>query len=356
MADISSRISQATAQAEQLKSQIRANKVAACNKQLADEMNDLPNMTKVSLSCKRTLKGHQGKIYSMHWAADKPELVSAGQDGVLIVWDGLSANKTHAIPLRCPWVMSTCISPSGTYVASGGLDNIVSVFNLSSDEFPLPPVRELEGHNAQLTGMRFVNDKQLLSSAGDRKVIFWDVEGDKIITEFEEHRNDVSSISLSPDMNSFVSGSVDRTSKLFDIRAGRISQITFDAHDGDVNCVQFHPSGYAFAAGEERNVARLFDIRAGVCLSQYRVGNNNFEAGVTSICFTRSGRCMLASYEDDGQTKRGGGILRCWDALKGNQVNDIKAHKDQWISSVGLSGDGMAICTASWDTFLKIWA
>ena len=39
------------------------------------------------------LSGHLAKIYAMHWASDSRNLVSASQDGKLIVWDSYSTNK-----------------------------------------------------------------------------------------------------------------------------------------------------------------------------------------------------------------------------------------------------------------------
>lgn len=55
-------------------------------------------------------------------------LVSASQDGKLIVWDSHTTNKVHAIPLRSSWVMTCAYAPSGSYVACGGLDNICSIY------------------------------------------------------------------------------------------------------------------------------------------------------------------------------------------------------------------------------------
>ena len=83
------------------------------------------------------MPGHLAKIYAMHWASDSRNLVSASQDGKLIVWDSYSTNKVsqsvspadiefssnslqvHAIPLRSSWVMTCAYAPSGTYVACG---------------------------------------------------------------------------------------------------------------------------------------------------------------------------------------------------------------------------------------------
>merc|ERR1712072_1489868 len=76
---------------------------------------DLPKVDKNGTGAgrpkpRRTLKGHLAKIYAMHWADDKESLVSASQDGKLLVWDGMSTNKLHAIPLRSSWVMTCAYS------------------------------------------------------------------------------------------------------------------------------------------------------------------------------------------------------------------------------------------------------
>eukprot|EP01084_Bolivina_argentea_P079946 144883_1 len=54
----------------------------------------------LNLKARKVLKGHFGKIYAMHWSADSKNLVSASQDGKLIVWNGYTTNKLQAIPLR----------------------------------------------------------------------------------------------------------------------------------------------------------------------------------------------------------------------------------------------------------------
>ena len=41
--------------------------------------------TPIDPKLRRTLRGHFGKIYAMHWAKDSRHLVSASQDGKLIV-------------------------------------------------------------------------------------------------------------------------------------------------------------------------------------------------------------------------------------------------------------------------------
>jgi len=40
---------------------------------------------RIQLRTRRTLRGHLSKVYAMHWGAESRNLVSASQDGKLIV-------------------------------------------------------------------------------------------------------------------------------------------------------------------------------------------------------------------------------------------------------------------------------
>jgi WD40 repeat protein len=43
-----------------------------------------------------------------------------------------------------------------------------------------------------------------------------------------------------------------------------------------------------------------------------------------------------------------------WDTMKGKQVASLVGH-DNRVSCLGMSSDGMALCTGSWDSFLKVY-
>lgn len=54
------------------------------------------------------------------------ELVSASQDGKLIVWNGHTTMKLHSIPLRSSWVMTCAFEREvNETVACGGSDTSV---------------------------------------------------------------------------------------------------------------------------------------------------------------------------------------------------------------------------------------
>jgi len=80
-------------EAERLKSQIVEARKAAKDTSLADVAANMEPVGRVSMRTRRTLRGHLAKIYAMHWSTDSRNLVSASQDGKLIVWDTYTTNK-----------------------------------------------------------------------------------------------------------------------------------------------------------------------------------------------------------------------------------------------------------------------
>jgi len=351
MSDIGEKVQAARREAEAMKEKIRVALEEKNDAQLKILAQDLPALPKdPKLKVRRTLKGHLAKIYAMHWVEDKNggktnQLVSASQDGKLLVWDALTTNKMHAIPLRSSWVMTCAFSPSGQFVACGGLDNICSVYNLNTKDFPIRVSRELSSHTGYLSCCRFLGDKQIVTSSGDMTCILWDLETGTKSTEFSDHNGDVMSVSISPsDRNIFVSGACDASAKLWDIRAGRCVQ-TFHGHEGDINAVSFFPNGMAFGTGSDDASCRLFDIRADRELMLYT--HDNILCGITSVAFSSSGRYLFAGYDDFN--------CNVWDSLKGERVFTLQGH-DNRVSCLGVSADGMALCTGSWDTLLRVWA
>lgn len=336
-------LEQLRAEADQLKNAIREMRQKVRDTTLVEVGSSVEILGRIQMRTRRTLRGHLAKIYAMHWASDSRNLVSASQDGKLIVWDSYSTNKVYAIPLRSSWVMTCAYAPSGSFVACGGLDNICSIYSLKSREGNIRISRELPGHTGYLSCCRFLDDNRIVTSSGDMTCALWDIETGQQVSIYTGHTGDVMSLSLSPDFRTFVSGACDASAKLWDIREGMCKQ-TFPGHESDINAVTFFPNGYAFATGSDDATVRLFDIRADQELAIY--SHDNIICGVTSVAFSKSGRLLLAGYDDFN--------CNVWDSIRAERAGVLAGH-DNRVSCLGVTEDGMAVCTGSWDSFLKIW-
>jgi guanine nucleotide-binding protein G(I)/G(S)/G(T) subunit beta-1 len=306
------------------------------------------NEIQAALRQRRILKGHFGKIYALHWSMDSRHLVSASQDGKLIIWNGFTTNKVHAIPLRSSWVMTCAYSPSGNMVACGGLDNLCSVYKLpqaQKDGGNQKTYGELAQHEGYLSCCRFIRDDEILTSSGDSTCILWDVETKTPKGIFNDHTGDVMSLSVFDSKDIFLSGSCDATAKLWDHRQAKSCIKTFSGHESDINSVQFFPDGNAFGTGSDDSSCRLFDIRAYQQVNKY--ASDKILCGITSVAFSKSGKCLFAGYDDYN--------TYVWDTQLGIMVEQLQGHENR-VSCLGVSDDGKALATGSWDTLLKIWA
>mmetsp|Transcript_12485 Transcript_12485/g.37503 ORF Transcript_12485/g.37503 Transcript_12485/m.37503 type:complete len:352 (-) Transcript_12485:909-1964(-) len=351
MGDIEERIADAKRQAEELKSQIESLR----NEKNTGGMSTAtvsPKPLVQSIKTRRILKGHFGKVYALHWGGQSENgtnLVSASQDGKLIIWNALNMAKVQSIPLRSSWVMTCAFEPSSNeLVACGGLDNLCSIYKLT-DNPVLRATKELAAHDGYLSCCRFVTPGQIITSSGDGTCILWDVETGIATTNFMEHAGDVMSLSVKEgESNIFVSGSCDANAKVWDLRAGECTQ-TFHGHESDINSVQFFPDGYAFGTGSDDSHCRIFDMRSYNEVNLFE--NKKIICGITSVAFSASGRLLFAGYDD----------YNChgWDTLINGQETSppfaLQGHENR-VSCLGVNVTGESLATGSWDTLLKIWA
>ena len=112
--------------------------------------------------------------------------------------------------------MSVAYAASGNLVACGGMDNMCTVYDVNNRDTTgnAKLVRELAGYEGFLSSCRFLDDSHILTGSGDMKLVIWDLEVGKKTSEVVAHGGDVVSISMAPDGNQFVTGSVDRTCKV----------------------------------------------------------------------------------------------------------------------------------------------
>lgn len=175
-------------------------------------------------------------------------------------------------------------------------------------------------------------------------IMEWDVQSGKKILQLSGHNGDVAALSLKPqDENVFVTASVDRTIRLWDLREKQCQQI-FWGHGADVNSVKFHANGNNFVTCSEDKTCRLWDLRADQEVTSYkpRTPNSSF----TSCGLSVSGRLVFCSSDDS--------TIHYWDLLAGEQLGNLSGH-DNRITQISVAPSGIGIASASWDFAVRCW-
>jgi guanine nucleotide-binding protein G(I)/G(S)/G(T) subunit beta-1 len=65
-----------------------------------------------------------------------------------------------------------------------GLDDIISIFDVSGEDSPSEPTQQLMGHGGYVSCVRFLNDNSVVTSSGDQTCAVWDIESARRVTSF----------------------------------------------------------------------------------------------------------------------------------------------------------------------------
>jgi WD40 repeat protein len=99
--------------------------------------------------------------------------------------------------------------------------------------------------------------QKIVSGSRDRTVRLWDLQGNSIGQPFQKHEDSVLSVAFSPDGQKIVSGSRDRTVRLWELQGIPIGQ-PFPGHKNRVSSVAFSPDGQKIISGSLDNTVRLW--------------------------------------------------------------------------------------------------
>jgi WD40 repeat protein len=232
-------------------------------------------------------------------------------------------------------------------VATGGLDDMCTIYALgryddANGGYQIK--RVLSGHEGYISNTRFLSDSQIITASGDHTCRVWDVEMGKCTHLFKGHTDAVMCVATGSSRDTFISGSCDSLAKLWDARTAKCVQTFGTFADSDINAITMFPDSNSFCTGSDNAISRMYDIRAGQMIQEFQ--NDTIVCGVTSLAYSVSGRLLYAGYADFN--------CNIWDTLTGERVGILAAHNNR-VSTLGVSDNGSALATGSWDSMLKVW-
>jgi len=331
---------------EELKGQIKKESENDTNLKKYAKKHNVGMDFELGLKSRRTLKGHAAKVYEFDFCQSQPDcLVSCSQDGKMIVWNGLSTHKLFIIPLKSPWVLTCAYAPGGQAVASAGLDNILYTYNLNDEEFMPTDAIEFRGHEGSISRCRYVDDERIISGGGDHTAILWSVEGQSVTTQFYGHTNDILSLDVHPEKNTFLTGSIDCTARLWDIRTGE-AELSFSGHTADINTVKFFPGSNAFGTGSDDGTVKLFDLRGDRELMTYHQhGDEGDPYRIISLSFSHSGKYIFAACHT---------WTLIWNTVSGEKIDELE--QGNIVSCVSVNPNGEALYSSCWNNYIEVYA
>lgn len=198
------------------------------------------------------------------------------------------------------------------------------------------------GHQASVLAVAFSPDgKIIVSGSDDRTLRLWQLDGTPIGQPFYGHQASVGSVAFSPDGKIIASGSDDGTVRLWKLDGTPISQ-PFYGHEDAVWAIAFSPDGKTIVSGSADRTLRFWQLN-GTPIGQPFRGHEDY---VRSVAFSPDGNTIVSGSYDR--------TLRLWQ-LDGTPIGQPFRSHDAFIWSVAFSPDGKTIVSSSDDCTVRLW-
>ncbi|MHA1325622.1 MAG: WD40 repeat domain-containing protein [Candidatus Helarchaeota archaeon] len=125
-------------------------------------------------------RGHLEEVYAVSVLPNGKQMVSAGEDGTIQLWDIHNGQILQIIHNHLCSIKIIALSPDGTRLASTGSDRIVKIWDLNTGNllcrFAPPPLPFGYGSGPKVTAFCWVNKQQILTADSARNLILWTLD------------------------------------------------------------------------------------------------------------------------------------------------------------------------------------
>lgn len=197
-----------------------------------------------------TANAHDGWVRSVCVDPLNTFVASGGADAVIKVWDMTAVNVKAEITGHILPVRALAVSQRYPYLFSGAEDKTVKCWDLERSHTPHSLVRDYYGHVGGVYAVTLHPELDLLFTAGrDQVVRVWDIRSRTQVMLLQGHTNDISGLVTQAMDPQVISSLMDKTVCLWDLRKQqRALQIT--QHTKSVRAIALHPKELTFTLGD----------------------------------------------------------------------------------------------------------
>lgn len=246
--------------------------------------------------------------------------------------------------------MSLRFDPTGKYLATGGLDKQLFLWQVYGK---CENTHVFKGHKSAILQVDWSNDGQYVCSASADKTIFvWDVDSGRRIKKFAEHSSHVNAICTSrQDIHLLASASDDCSTRMWDTRNRRAVQ-TIQAKYQQTAVALSADDQLLFSGGID-NVIKVWDRRK-IGAEELSFKLEGHADSITSLRLSPDGSYLMSNAMDSS--------IRIWDVRPFaptdrciKTFNGAVHNFEKNLIRSNWAPDGRRITSGSADRFVYVW-
>ncbi len=196
----------------------------------------------------------------------------------LLISNQYSVSLWRLSDLKCLYTgkmeYSRCaaITPDGQFGIIGLRNGVIQILNLSdlhNQETEQLLHQSLVGHSDVVSSLAITPDGTLLVSGSyDKSLRVWDMNDGDCIHVMSGHSKGIGKILITPDGNRVISLAFDGTIRVWDMKSG-CCQHVLTAKKQYVNTMTLSPDGKLLLTGDNDELLRVWDMETGACLRSF---------------------------------------------------------------------------------------
>lgn len=281
----------------------------------------------------REITGHHPKeVWDLAFSRDGSTVFSVGDDHLLRSWDLASGSEKNVADERSMLVSCVAVSPDGRWVAAGGYDDEVVVYDAQS----LNPVATLKGHAHDVRALAFSHDGRMLATGGrDKSVRIWNVPQFDLAATHEGHTDAIRALTWTTD-DRLISAGSDRRVLIWDSKGRVVGERT---EPEGIHSLAFAPAGLQIPAP-----ASSATVAVGNSPSRAAIGSE--DQNTQNIITVQANEVLALGMNH--------GTIRLWH-LPTDTVFFEAQHHGVEIRSVDFSPDGRTLAVGGSDEAVYLW-
>lgn len=299
---------------------------------------------------KHIVQAHPAEGTAVRYDGTGTDLVAtSSSDCTVKVWD--TNNGTARATLRggSGHALLGCDISDGLAVGCGS-DKTCRVWNLRTERM----IHQLAGHSNKVTCVRLFNSaKCVITGSADRSLKVWDISRNTYRqTTTLRHSSTSNCVDMAPDSFTAVSGHMDGGVRFWDVRSGERTADISDLHSGGVTSTQIHPTNSTQILTNGRDSSlKIVDVRT--CTAIYTLQHKDFR---TTFNWSSSALSPDGTYAAAGSGTSGEVFL--WRTLDGEFQRKLKGHDAGVVALAwGRGGsNGQQVASVDRNGGLILWA
>ena len=156
-------------------------------------------------------------------------------------------------------------------------------------------LRTFAGHTGTVNAVAITPDgRRFVSGSSDKTLKVWDLHAEQEVFTLSGHTNSVESIAITPDGKKVVSGCWDRTLKIWDLQTGQ-ELFSLNDDNGGIEYICISPNGKRLISGSWGKIRQVWDLETGEKVFNFAVATGMKNE---AIAFTPDSRKLIFGSDD----------------------------------------------------------